>query len=191
VRAIAPHLETIKTQYNLVAPDLQDLNAFRYTSTITHGSQEFMEAISFKYYLEHQRLITYEEAASLLHSLCEGPHKVVLSPEDYLLGIFDMTGEMMRFAITNMARHRQASLSRSSSDTAAGASDKPAPSRGILEDMRELRDRLDGLIFHSYGDQRDVSKKAEVMRQSVDKVESSYYSLVVRGAEDPSAWLQE
>ena len=34
----------------------------------------------------------------------------------------------------------------------------------------------------------DCEKKAEVMRNSVEKVEKAFYGLVVRGAERPKGW---
>ena len=38
---------------------------------------------------------------------------------------------------------------------------------------------------------RDVEKKIEVMRQSVEKVEGAAYGLVVRGSERPKGWIPD
>lgn len=93
-----PRIVTIQALYNTIAPDLQGINAWRYQRQISTGVQEYIEATSFQHYLETQRLITLEEAQA---SICGG--KIVLTEEDYLLGLFDLVGEMMKFAITNMA----------------------------------------------------------------------------------------
>lgn len=93
-----PRIVTIQALYNSIAPDLQGINAWRYQRQISTGVQEYIEATSFQHYLETQRLITLEEAQA---SICGG--KIVLTEEDYLLGLFDLVGEMMKFAITNMA----------------------------------------------------------------------------------------
>jgi predicted translin family RNA/ssDNA-binding protein len=96
---------TISKQYISIKPDLQDVNAFRYAHNITGGSQEFIEALSFEHYLATQQLISYHDAQAHLTKI-SGPENglIFLSPEDYLLGILDMTGELMRFAITSIAR---------------------------------------------------------------------------------------
>ena len=88
---------TMQKQFQSIAPDLAGINAWRYQRQISGGVQEYMEAISFEHYLRHQTLITIEEASKTL------PDTVDLTGDDYVLGIFDLVGELMRFAITTMA----------------------------------------------------------------------------------------
>jgi len=107
------------------------------------------------------------------------PQTIDLTPEDYLLGVFDMTGELMRFAITSIAT--SGSLPTSTSDT----------QRTPLTDLQSFR-RL--LSMFDYGERaggfaRDSSKKLEVTLQSVEKVERAMYGLVVRGSERPKGWV--
>jgi predicted translin family RNA/ssDNA-binding protein len=90
-RAAAMH-----TQFLSIAPDLAGINAWRYQRQISGGIQEYMEAISFDHYLRHQKLISIEEAAASI------PGSINLTVDDYVLGIFDLVGELMRFAITTM-----------------------------------------------------------------------------------------
>jgi len=102
-----------------------------------------------------------------------------LTPEDYLLGVFDMTGELMRFAITSIAT--SGSLPSSTSEA----------QRTPLTDLQSFR-RL--LSMFDYGERaggfaRDSSKKLEVTLQSVEKVERAMYGLVVRGSERPKGWV--
>src|ERR1700712_1626376 len=87
----------MQTQFDAIAPDLTGLNAWRYQRQISGGIQEFMEAVSFEYYLRNQRLLTLSEASKTL------PDTIELTEDDYVLGIFDLVGELMRFAITTMA----------------------------------------------------------------------------------------
>jgi len=56
----------------------------------------YLGAVSFQHYLETQHLITFEEAQSKI------PGGVQLTEDDYILGLFDLVGELMRFAITSM-----------------------------------------------------------------------------------------
>ncbi|KAF2815205.1 translin associated factor X [Mytilinidion resinicola] len=200
----------IQTQYKNISRDLQGLNAYRYGRNITGGNQEFMEALSFQHYLEHQNLITYKEANDYVAKLGGEGGPVLLTTEDYILGIFDMVGELMRFAITAMATSgelpgtlvQEDVTSRESHDEQAGDSmDVEQPSttrtqhpqkRDVLADLRELRLCLEGLE-PSRGSkfEGDAEKKMTVMRQCVEKVETALYGLIVRGQERPKGWVPD
>ena len=108
---------------------------------------------------------------------------VELSPEDYVLGVYDMTGELMRFAITTMATSGKLPAPVG----AAGEEEE----RNILIDLRSLRALLEGLEPGHGPFAKDAEKKMEVMRQSVEKVEKALYGLVVRGAERPPGWMPD
>lgn len=128
-----------------------------------------MEAVSFEYYLTTASILSFEDAATLLRKNSEG-RGVELSPEDYILGIFDMTGELMRFAITSMAT--SGSLPGLSQESNASGQ------RNVLNDMRALRSALEALNAGHGPFAKDVSKKMDVMRSSVEKVEKSLYVVV-------------
>jgi hypothetical protein len=169
-----------------------------------------MEALSFHYYLENQRLISYDESKSRVKELCGDGPTVPLTPEDYVLGIFDLIGELMRFSITSMATNgrlptgRESKRQKPEKDAPEGQEgdkmdvDEPAPaaadaedqgSRSILDDLRELRLQLE--MFEPSPGTRfcdDVESKSKVMRECVDKVEKALYSLTVRGKERPKGW---
>lgn len=118
---------------------------------------------------------------------------VGLGYEDYVLGIYDMTGELMRFSITAMAMNgalpSPAPAGASGDD--AMAIDSP-PKRTILTDLRQLRSALESLNTSGTGPfGKEADKKADVMRQSVEKVERALYGLTVRGAERPKGWMPD
>lgn len=119
-----------------------------------------MEAVSFEHYLTTATLITYESAARKLSELTSP--SVNLSVEDYLLGIFDMTGELMKFAITTMAMNGE----MPTIDSAQGQEQ-----RSILNDMRYLRAALEKLDVSRWSSGKEVDKKMDVMKASVEKVE--------------------
>ena len=176
-----------------------------------------MESLSFQHYLETQTLISYEDASARLAELSGANAPVTLSLEDYLLGIFDMTGELMRFAITAMATSQslpgsnvssapaQARLEQSQTPDAAStdamdvdalgsASDesKTTRRRDVMQDLRRLRAALEGLdIEKSSPLHYDAQKKMVVMQQSVEKVEKALYGLIVRGRERPKGWMPD
>ena len=122
-----------------LAPDTP--NYWRYHRQLSGAMQEFVEAVAFEHYLVTQRLISPAEAAQRLvppgDALGSGGKDteitgldVRLMDGDYLLGIFDLVGEMMRWGITHLA-------------TSAGRDRKQPKMRGILEDMRELRGEME------------------------------------------------
>lgn len=207
VKNNAQNWKTIETQFKGIANDVQGLNAYRYPQ-LTWGNQEFMEALSFQHYLETQKLISYEDAKARVADLCGEKPTVPLTPEDYVLGIFDMIGELMRFSITSMATNgklpagRSTERSKANQESAEGPSDDkmdvdeqvPAAAeqqepRTVLSDLREIRLQLE--MFEpprgsKFSD--EAEKKAKVMRECVDKVEKALYSLTVRGKERPKGW---
>ncbi|KAG3178892.1 hypothetical protein PC129_g25471, partial [Phytophthora cactorum] len=88
---IDTRLEEISKRLNGVAPDLQSINRYRYTSP-PRCLDEFVEALSFANYLRHQTLITPEESQAAM------PADLALTPHDYMYGVLDLFGELMRFA---------------------------------------------------------------------------------------------
>ncbi|KAL8998252.1 MAG: hypothetical protein Q9169_002656 [Polycauliona sp. 2 TL-2023] len=181
--------DSIKTLFTTIAPDLQGLNAWRYQKQISGGCQEYVEAISFHHYLETQTLITHAEAQALI------PGGVELTADDYVLGLFDLTGELMRFAITNIATN--GTLPRGSATVAAeGENENESAGRDILMDLRAIRTQFESLDTSFSGDdfsylKKDIRGKMEVMRQSVGKVEYAAYGMIIRGRERPKGWVPD
>ncbi|KAF1964878.1 Translin [Bimuria novae-zelandiae CBS 107.79] len=209
VKGNAQYWETIENQYQNIAADVQGLNAFRYPQ-ITGGNQEFMEALSFHHYLETQTLISYDESKERVAKMSGEAGPVLLTPEDYILGIFDMVGELMRFSITAMATNgklpagkpkkesqvkqegkEQESADKMDVDEQTPATTRTEEPRTVLSDLRALRLQLE--MFEPGGGKfgADVRKKADVMRECVDKVEKALYGLTVRGTERPKGWVPE
>lgn len=165
----------MQKQFVAIAPDLAGINAWRYQRQISGGVQEYMEAISFEHYLRHQSLITISEAAQTL------PGGIELTGDDYVLGLFDLVGELMRFAITTMA-------------TTGSLPGSGNGNRDILVDLRSLRTCFQALDTTSCGGTglgKDVEKKMEVMKTCVEKVETAVYGLIIRGRERPKGWVPD
>lgn len=208
----AQYWDIIEKQYKSIVADVQGLNAFRFSSNITGGNQEFMEALSFQHYLETQTLIPLEEARSRIASMSGGAGAVLLTPEDYILGICDMTGELMRFSVTSMATNgklpagkhygnkkiRMDITEEGSGDAMdvddGGADAEAAPKPcNVLDDLRAIRLQLEMLeVGGGSKFARELEdKKMPVMRECVDKVEKALYGLTVRGSERPKGWMPD
>lgn len=209
----AEYWETIEDRYKNIASDLQGLNAYRYSHNITGGNQEFMEALSFQHYLETQSLITYDEAKSRIAAMSGEAGPITFTTEDYILGVCDMTGELMRFSVTSMATsgklpsgkqaesNKRLKQDNDQDDTgdrmeideqtpAASESQRP---RTVLDDLRAVRLQLE--MFDAPGGSKFAAeletKKMPVMRECVDKVEKGLYGLTVRGNERPKGWMPD
>ncbi|CAD6499758.1 BgTH12-03866 [Blumeria graminis f. sp. triticale] len=166
----------IRQQFESIRPDLQGINSWRYQPQISPGLQEFVEAISLQHYLRTQTIISLEESSKQL------PSGIELSGEDFLLGLFDVVGELMRFAITTMATTAKI----------PGAINKEGSKQDILMDLRTLRAHFEELCVppcRSNWLAQNFDKKMEVMRQCVQKVEHAAYGKIVRGQERPLGWF--
>lgn len=94
---------------------------------------------------------------------------VTVPPMEFMLGIADLTGELMRAAIMSVS---------------AGNLDFPIRA---CEFMRIIHD-----AFMSYGNTaRELSKKMWTLQQSLQKVENACYTLRVRGSEIPKHMLAD
>ncbi|KAI9785566.1 MAG: hypothetical protein M1816_000377 [Peltula sp. TS41687] len=175
--------------FESISEDLYGINGPRYQRQISGAIQEFIEAVSFAHYIRHQTLITPAEASG---SIAGGAQ---LTADDYILGIFDLVGEMMRFAITHMATSGSLPGQTDSGRSADGADQVKAVTvkRDIVMDLRSLRAYFESLnTGGATGNSwlgKEVEKKMEVMKSCVDKVENAVYGMIIRGRERPKGWV--
>jgi len=92
---------------------------------------------------------------------------VYIPPAEYVLGMSDVAGELMRIAVHSV-----------------GVGDKEMPFV-ICHTLRELCTAMSSL----YGIARDLPHKLSTLRQSVAKVEAACYAIHVRGSELPDHLL--
>jgi len=91
-------------------------------------------------------------------------------PSDYLLGVADLTGELMRMCIGSV-----------------GNGDIDTPFQ-LGEFLRQVHD---GFSYIGNTGPYEVSKKLHTLRQSLAKVEDACYALRVRGSEIPKHMLAD
>ncbi|KAJ7169541.1 Translin [Mycena filopes] len=146
--------------FALMRPELVGDRYWRYQRHVSPGLQEYIEALSFAHYIEHDALITYQQVQDAL-SDAEGPF-FPLNPSDYLLGLSDLTGELMRFAISNIARR--------------GGRPKASQVCAFVRECKSDFERFTPFV-------RDLSKKQHVTANSLEKIEAAAYAVAVRGSE--------
>ena len=199
--------DQINALFQSIVPDISGLNAWRYQRQICWGIQEFIEALSFLHYVQTQTLISPAEVAAQL------PPEVIVTQEDYLMGILDLTGELMRFAVTVLSTGGQVEKPNTSTTTAAvvasaqtsainidnTSESSPRPQlqttqAQLVFDLRGMRAHVELLKLprrHSGYMMRELPKKVEVMQTSVEKVERAAYGILVRGSERPTGWAPD
>ncbi|KAK1762071.1 Translin family-domain-containing protein [Phialemonium atrogriseum] len=111
------------------------------------------------------------------------PPTVQLTEYDYIYGLFDLSGEMMRFATTTTALTGELATSSSAEGGLPGS--RP---RTIVRDMQDL-----GSLFEMLPQQRNKTwdGKMGVLRASVAKVERLGYGITVRGSEREKGWVPD
>ncbi|KAI0308002.1 Translin [Multifurca ochricompacta] len=86
-----------------ITHELGGCQFWRYAHNISSGLQEYIEAFSFVNYIESGGLVSYEQVQT---NLCDGNGQPLfpLPSSDYVLGLCDLTGELMRFAISSISK---------------------------------------------------------------------------------------
>lgn len=163
-------LMEVKQFLKAIAVELVNEDPYRFSRAFSPGLQEYIEALSFYHYLRHSRLISPKEVQTQLEFNEETDHiSLKLNPVDYVLGIADLTGELMRLCMNSAA---------------SGDIDKPFT---VCKFLREVHDS-----FMAFGNiNRDIGSKLRALNSSLHKVERACYTLEVRGSEIPKHMLTD
>ncbi|KAJ6519480.1 Translin [Mycena sanguinolenta] len=146
--------------FALMRPELVGDRFWRYQRQVSPGLQEYIEALSLAHYIEHDTLVSYQQVQD---ALSDGDGRFfTLTVSDYLLGLSDLTGELMRFAISNISR-RGGRLKASR----------------VCAFVRNCKSDFEHFTPHV----RDLSKKQSVTAGSLEKIEAAAYAIAVRGSE--------
>lgn len=169
--------------------DSQDAG-HRYRRAYRMGIQEYVEALGFSYYCRYGRLVTYDEVVRTaefsdqvvekdktdgtesppekLPLIVESSIKLFIDPLDYVLGIADLTGECMRLCINSVGSGETHNL------------------RHVCDFVRALYNAFSSLDMSL---SNEISKKMNTMAESVRKIETTCYTVTVRGSERPQHML--
>ncbi|CAG8459988.1 9512_t:CDS:2 [Diversispora eburnea] len=158
----------IINMFKQVSLDLEGSDFYRYHKSISPAIQEYIEAISFIEYLQNDTLIS-KEKVDIDFKDEEGSQFLLVTNDDYLLGIADLTGELMRHAINCIG---------------VGDHDR------AIKICKFLRDIKSGYDILKIPKRDPLNKKMEIMHQSLIKVEDACYALIIRGSEYPKEFYQ-
>ncbi|CAG8621323.1 10842_t:CDS:2, partial [Dentiscutata heterogama] len=182
--------EEITQLFKEISLDLQGINYYRYHKNISPSIQEYIEAISFLEYLQNDRLITKEQVEKDFTD----------ETEDYVLGLADLTGELMRYAINSVGKgdhDRVIKVCQFLRDIKTGAlvlqncSFHPPfiISQASLIFTRYVKKKKDFDILR-VRPRSPLGRKVDTIRQSLSKVEDACYAITIRGSEYPKEFYQ-
>jgi len=182
------------TLWKMIGTELEGEDPWFYLRAYTAGLQEYVEALSFYHHLKFGELISWEEVGqatknstkdikvetdteSPTYSVPVDPTKdskeeeilgeVLVPRADYMLGVADLTGEVMRQAVNS-----------------AGAGN----ARMCFQLLQFLQEIHDGFVALPNG-HREISRKLLTLQSSLRKVENVCYNINVRGTEVPKHML--
>jgi len=168
-------LNWIRTEkFRQIAEEIKNVEIYQFLKSITWGYQEYIEAVSFLHYLRGGGLLTQQTADSEFvfpSQDTEGSELTLNLPTtEFYLGIADLTGELMRLCITSTSR-----------------GDLKTP----FEVAQFLRSIYTGFLLIGNQGPREMGRKCNVLKSSLEKVERACYTLRVRGSEIPTHMLAD
>ncbi|OXG18452.1 hypothetical protein C361_04577 [Cryptococcus neoformans Tu259-1] len=187
-REIAEVFKTIRQELSDARAGESWTSGFwKWRKSITPGLEEYIEALSFMWYLQHGGLVPLDNVQKALSDE-NGEPLIFVTPEDYILGMSDLTGELMRYATNGMFK-----MSKSSQDyplqvssgkelndvnppEALGTGDHETP-LSICDFVRTVKTHFDAVNPDAI---RQLSKKQEETQRSLEKIEKVCYALRLR-----------
>ncbi|KAF0981560.1 hypothetical protein FDP41_012217 [Naegleria fowleri] len=164
-------IDFISTEY--LSPILKELEEkfneyfWKYARSYSFGLQEFIEGISFYYYIKDGTLATCGNI--------EQEMRFPVSKLDYLLGIADLTGELMRFATNHFMIEEIPTT--------------------VMNFMSEMHAHFMHILTSCKGlspfEEKDLRHKVEIMEASLTKVEKLCYNLALNKNDKYTNKLQQ
>jgi len=142
---------------------------YRYLRAFSPGVQEYIEAASFYHFLVTNTLITKQKLEADIQQAGRSHRPFHISDTDYLYGLADLTGELMRLGVNSVATRN------------------PQLCFQLLGFMQRIHEFCAGLPL-SFG---EWPKKLAVMKESVQKIEAVCFAVHIRGSEYPPSLLAD
>ncbi|XP_026415681.1 translin-associated protein X-like [Papaver somniferum] len=159
-------LAAVTSQYiSRLVKELQGTDFWRLRRAYSPGVQEYIEAATLCKFCKSGTLLDLAEINATLLPLSDPSlEPLQINVLDYLLGLADLTGELMRLA---MGRISEGELEYA---------------ENICRFVRDIYRELTLVVPHM-DENSEMKKKMEVMLQSVVKIETACFGVHVRGSE--------
>ncbi|BES95678.1 Translin-associated factor X [Nesidiocoris tenuis] len=161
-----------ESHFKRIAIELENEDAYLYHRAYTWGVQEYVEALTYFEFINNNHLVEWENVTerckfTIKPDSPDGESRTLtlLVPlTDYILGVMDMTGEVMRYCIS-----------------ALGAGD-PTAARKACEFVKYVYCALHQISMGH----KEYAQKFEVAGQSLGKMEYNCYLAKMQRLDDPS-----
>ncbi|XP_078438527.1 translin family protein isoform X2 [Wolffia australiana] len=159
-------LAAVTDQYmSKLVKELDGTDFWKLRRSYSPAVQEYVEAATFCRFCKTGTLLNLDEINTNLLSLSQpSAEPLQINILDYLLGIADLTGELMRLAIGRVSEGELEYAEK------------------ICRFVRDIYREL-SLLVPKMDDNAEMKKKMEVMFQSMVKIENALFSVHVRGSE--------
>lgn len=173
----------VQKLFRNIAEELDGQDAYQFHRAYRAGLEEYVEALTFYEYLLNgdmhkwtklQQALVYCTSPTPVDSTNQVATKttqVMITPTDYILGIADLTGELMRKCINNLAIGDISSCYQT------------------CNFVRKIYIAFLGYTSVAYSN--EMNKKVITLRQSLTKMENACYTIKVRGSEIPKHMLAD
>ncbi|KAK9306033.1 hypothetical protein QLX08_003104 [Tetragonisca angustula] len=158
-------------QFKAIAFELKNQDPYLYLKGYRNGLEEYIEAVTFYQYLKCGNMENWLELEKTLTYTFPEKSKtiqILITPFEYILGIADLTGELMRQCINNLALGDRASC---------------------YQTCNFVRNIYKGFLGCASVSNREIHRKLSTLKQSLHKIESVCYTIKVRGSEIPKHLL--
>ena len=177
IRALAEADEQLDSARNklirTLLEELRDAEPRKYANAFSPGVQEYVEAQTLRHFIASGTLMNSEQLESQLEFSGEsGRCAFDLWPVDYLLGVADLSGELMRLAINS-----------------AASGDCKAPFY-LMDLVRDLERAFAEIDVRSVPG-RGLGSKRRVLRSTLNKMEAACHTITLRGSEVPSHMMND
>jgi len=157
-------LTKIYENFHKIIRELEGQEYWRYQRAFSPGLQEFVEAVTFLQYLRDGTLLTMDHICTMITPSNGELSSFHINFGDYIQGVADLTGELMRYCITSASSGNRDMCYQ------------------ILDFMRIVHNG-----FKALPNAFLYSSKIEVMEASLKKVEQVCFKLTLQVKEFPDS----
>ncbi|XP_030763446.1 translin-associated protein X [Sitophilus oryzae] len=159
-----------QNNFKAIALELRSHDPYLYHRAFTSGLQEFIEALCFYQFTKNECFDNWKIINGNFQYTddTEASYSLLFSQCDFVLGIADFTGELMRKCINNLGIGNISECFK------------------ICNFVKSINTGFLGLI---HAGNKEISRKVYTLRQSLNKMELVCYNIQIRGSEIPKHML--
>lgn len=161
-----------KNLFRNIAKEVAGQDCYQFLKAYRNGIQEYVEALTFLQYVQSNHIKDWSDVQlSLTFDLSDDTkYSLEIPPNEFILGVADLTGELMRMCINNLA-----------------SGDIPS----CYSTCRYVREIYKGFLGVGGICGKEANKKVYTLKQSLTKMENVCYAIKVRGSEIPKHMLAD